>query len=138
MSREEIVGRKPTDEACKLVVGVAAVNAVKEYHNTLRTIMEKALASELAEVNVQLVPEPTNPYDKKAIKVIINDSQIGYISKQEQRLLDEQCPMVYEQPTKALVDSWGVFQGDKLYCFVSIDISDANRFNLEASLDALK
>lgn len=34
-------------------------------------------------VKVDLVPEPTNPYDKNAIKVEYNGHHIGYVAKED-------------------------------------------------------
>jgi hypothetical protein len=31
----------------------------------------------------ELIPEPTNPYDRNAIKVAINETCVGYLSRQD-------------------------------------------------------
>lgn len=47
-----------------------------------RSPIEQLTATDLASGSlIKLEPEPTNQYDKNAIKVIFNDRHIGYVSK---------------------------------------------------------
>ncbi len=64
---------------------------------------EKIWKYQFESQKVQLIPEPTNPYDRNAIKVCVGDLHIGYIKKEDcqhlltaikgNRLLDIQCEL---------------------------------------------
>ena len=43
----------------------------------------KAKGQPSVTVQVDLVPEPTNPYDKRAIRVEYNGQHIGYVAKED-------------------------------------------------------
>ena len=64
-----------------------------DYNMTKRDIIDCCMTDEFIwkfsfnPISVQLVPEPTNPHDSNAIKVVIDGSHVGYIRARECNLL---------------------------------------------------
>ena len=48
------------------------------------------------DLNVELVPEPDNPHDPNAIKVIMNGQHIGYVPKEKTADIKKILPDAYE------------------------------------------
>ena len=55
------------------------------------------------DTNATLVPEPTNPHDKNAIKVCINNQLVGYIKREETSIVSSILSNAYIEYIRAFV-----------------------------------
>lgn len=97
-----------------MICGTAAINKVPEYAQAF----EKVLAIAPEKAGIQLVPEPTNPYDSYAVKVVMmyqvgiiwDEVQIGYVKKSDQSTLYQQFgPEFFQKPRFCKIVDWGRF-----------------------------
>lgn len=84
-----------------IVVGINAEVSTSEY---LRSLMLKTLQGACSYIDVMVMPEPTNPYDANAIKVVLNGVKVGHIAKNDQIYFDFKG----KEYLKADILSWGV------------------------------
>lgn len=56
-------------------------------NNLLRIAGQKEEKSKFVEVMATAISEPSNPYDKNAVKIVINGLLVGYINKNDARLV---------------------------------------------------
>lgn len=62
----------------------------QSYQSNLKKIAgKKEVESKYVQVVANVISEPSNPYDKNAIKVEINGLIVGYISKNEARTISQ-------------------------------------------------
>lgn len=77
----------------KNITKIASPNP--DYSMTKRDIIDCCMSDEniwkysFSPISIQLVPEPTNPHDSNAIKVVIDGSHVGYIRSRE-------CALVHD------------------------------------------
>lgn len=99
-----------------MICGTAAINKVPEYTSAF----EKVLALSPSKAGIQLVPEPENPYDSNAMKVILlyqieggivwDEVQIGYVKKPDQpELYRNFGPEFFQKPRFCKIVDWGRF-----------------------------
>jgi hypothetical protein len=93
------------------IVGLNIDSTTKEY---IKQLMHKALLKEPIAINIKILPDPENKFDSNAIKVLFNDTQIGFISKNDQCFFDfSRCT----QYTATIV-SWGVMKDASVYIYI--------------------
>ena len=73
--------------ACKFIVELC-INGLKHYRFYWEDGMQKQ--------KLKFVREPDNEYDENAIKVLLNDKQIGYISRDD---AEQFAPYLDDNPT---------------------------------------
>ena len=93
-----------------IIVSVVALRKVEEYKNNALQVMEDVQKAPEVPVTVELVPEPQNPYDHKAVAVVISKKQVGYLPRAEQGAIEERCPHVFTKGGTAEIRRWGVTQ----------------------------
>lgn len=91
---------------------VAGVNASEEQRTNLIRCFQEATNGD--SIFVDIIPEPTNPYDSNALRVEINKRKVGFIAKKDQTR--------YHGVAKGAcrIMDWGVWQGDKVYCKILV------------------
>ena len=100
-------------------IGLAAHNFVEEYRNNFRKHVLGA--TNIADLVFDIVPEPTNQYDRLALAVFINGAQIGYVSKKDQAVIQSLRPELFEKPTQLRANSWGVTaNGEAFWVFFGL------------------
>ena len=102
-----------------MIVSVAGINKVPEYTKAFWELYGSNKSLELMEV--LFVPEPTNRYDPKAIKILIDGKQVGYVQRSEQTTIDIQKPEMLTTITLGRVVEFGAVRNNKdqfIYCTV--------------------
>ena len=94
-----------------LVVGLNIEKSTQDY---VKNLMHAALMKNKISVLIEIVADPTNPFDPNAIKVLINNTQIGFISKNDQYCFD----FVSNTKYLAYIVSWGVLKDDSVYLYI--------------------
>ena len=89
-----------------MIVSVVGIRKVDDYKLNALRVMADAAEKPDFRVVVKLVPEPDNQYDRKAVRVMINDLQVGYLPKKEQATLEQRQPQVF-QGCEAKIYRWG-------------------------------
>jgi hypothetical protein len=111
----------------EIYLSVAGINIVKQYQDNFKSIYETALEIGRWDDKVMLIPEPDNPYDKKAIKVMVWDLQIGYVAKKCQYLIDTHCPILYKKPVEAEIADGGYLKDwAGVWCQIGVSVLTAN------------
>jgi len=95
------------------VLSVAGLNAEEAKKSYVKELMIKSFKKKIP-IHIDLVPEPTNPYDANAIKVVINKVDAGYIAKADQQYLD----ISNNQQYIAHIVSWGVLKDSSVYVYI--------------------
>lgn len=105
----------------KIIVSVAGLNKVDEYRKNVEAAMEKTIKDANYKPLIQISPEPSNPYDPKALAVYIDENLIGYIGRQYQAIIHLHHPQTFLQPTPVTINDWGYF-GEQRNLFVNLTI----------------
>jgi hypothetical protein len=101
-----------------LIVSLAGQNVVEEFRTRIVALME----SKPDRADVTFIPEPTNPYDPKAVKVFINNEHVGYVAKRDQPRLDKEYPVIFQEETRGFISSWGSFgENNNLYVLIHVE-----------------
>jgi len=95
------------------VLSVVGLNTEEVKKTFIKDLMVKSLKKQIL-IYIQLVSEPSNPYDSNAIKVMLNDFHIGYISKGDQKYFDFTSKNQYT----AHIVSWGVLKDTSAYVYI--------------------
>jgi len=93
------------------IVGLNIDNTTKEY---IKQLMHKTILKEPISILIKILPDPTNKFDANAIKVLFNDTHIGFIGKNDQFHFDFSRVSEY---TGHIV-SWGVMKDTSVYVYV--------------------
>ena len=92
------------------IVYLAGTNVNKIYLDNIRGIM--ANVSNGGTVAIEIVPEPNNPFDPKALRVDFNGSVVGYIPKASQYL--------FTTPKIPQIEKWGLTEKENAYCYLRL------------------
>lgn len=85
------------------------MNAEPDRAYYLRQLMREVLDGSISNVEINIVPEPTNPFDCNAIAVWVSGVKIGYIGKDNQRYFDFSMRGSYT----AQIIHWGITQNEQ-------------------------
>lgn len=100
---------------------VVGLNKVPEYAQNLNKLLGGL--PNTSDLKATLVPEPTNPYDSRAIKVLINDLQIGYIGRRDHDAIAAQAPQLHNAITNGRVLEIGyIWNQDSFYAYCSVEV----------------
>ena len=95
------------------ILSVAGLNAEEKKQKYVKDLMSKSFQKKIL-VHVDIVPDPTNPFDSKAIKVVINTADVGYIAKVDQECFD----FSKQQQYIAHIASWGILKDGSAYIYI--------------------
>ena len=70
------------------VLSVAGINAEEKKKAYVKSVMIKVMHDPKLPCQLDLIPDPTNPYDSHAVKVQLNSIDIGYVAKSDQQHID--------------------------------------------------
>jgi hypothetical protein len=102
------------------VLSIAGLNTDEPKKNFIKNLMIKSFKNNLV-IDIKLAPEPTNPYDAGAIKIVINDFHIGYIAKVDQKYFDFSKGSYVAQ-----IVSWGVLKDQSAYVYIQPVFKECN------------
>jgi hypothetical protein len=88
---------------------VVGMNAESKRATFLRQVMSDVMEGIKFDIEIKVIPEPTNPFDPGAIAVYFNQVKIGYIGKPDQAFFDFK-DMGY---LNAKIVHWGVTQNNQ-------------------------
>ena len=95
------------------ILSIAGLNTDESKKHFIKDLMLKSFNKNNLIIDIKIEPEPTNPYDIGAIKIMINDFHIGYIAKVDQNHFDFNKYMYI-----AHIVSWGVLKDDSTYVYI--------------------
>ena len=102
--------------------GIAGINADSKKADYVKKVMQRCICNTLEYVSVFVKREPDNIYDPYAIAVFLNDFQIGYIKKEDNRYFDSLKP---EYILPASIINWGL-QNGAVYVVIQTSITCDN------------
>lgn len=92
------------------VLPVAGLNIEEKNKEFLKSMMLNAMNGVVVPCNIEIIPDPTNPFDSNAIKILLNGTQIGFIAKVDQHNFD-----FNKFRYVASIVSWGVLKDGSVY-----------------------
>lgn len=95
------------------VISIAGLNTDDTKKSFIKDLMIKSFKKKNVLIDLKLEPEPTNPFDVNAIKVIINAFHIGYVAKVDQGYFD-----FAKGEYVAHIVSWGVLKDESAYVYI--------------------
>lgn len=100
---ENLSGEVFMENVSFMSVRLVAQNKVPEYNNKFA----KYYSLKEPKFQVTVIPEPTNPYDPKALSVFFNKDPVGYIARSDQPEIDRHAAWVYKTGSYCRIEDWG-------------------------------
>lgn len=93
------------------VLSVAGINAEEKKNAYVKSVMLEVMHNPKHPCQLNLIPDPTNPYDPQAVKIQLNSTDIGYVAKSDQQHID------ITKEYAARIESWGVLKDQSVYIY---------------------